>query len=70
MMMLTNRPESHVATMFRSPPTTYHLAQTERRQLAGNRYLPTDRPRLPTGFDEFFGEMAKRLLVPPAHPPL
>ncbi len=30
MMMLTNRPDSGVATMFKSwsPPTTYHLAQT------------------------------------------
>lgn len=30
MMLLTNRPQSNVATLFRSwsPPTTYHLAQT------------------------------------------
>ena len=30
MMLLTNRPQSHVATLFKSwsPPTTYHLAQT------------------------------------------
>jgi len=30
MMLLTNRPESDVATLFKSwsPPTTYHLAQT------------------------------------------
>ena len=75
MMLLTNRPQSDVATLFKSlsPPTTYHLAQTvalalgvrlETPDIAANRFfLNSTMPFALAGFMEVRTDAARRLRV-------